>query len=146
MRNPIRRNGAAAPRPWLGNNRRTGVPLGLSLTIMATASGGAEPPTAQVQLRNEQTTQGLSLRLEQSQLRVPDDAADQQRAELRVRQERFDQYQLHQRQQAESAVLRQQERVEPLSMPGSGAAQRFQRQLHQQQDTGQRLQFRLNRR
>ena len=119
---------------------------GLSLALLGLLPVKAEPPTEQVQLRNEQTNQGLSLRLEQRQLRLPDEAPERQEAEQRLQQERLHQYQLHQRQQADSAVLRQRQRVEPLPTPESGVAKRTQRQLHQQQDAGQRLQFRLNRR
>jgi len=100
----------------------------------------------QVQLRNEQASQGLSLRLEQRQLRLPEESSARQRLEQGLRQEPLQQDQLHQRQQADSAILRQKQRADPLPTPESDAAQRSQRQLHQQQDVGQRLQFQLKRR
>jgi hypothetical protein len=111
--------------------------LGMSCSWLAMAPAWAEPPTAQVELRNEQADQGLSLRLEQRQLQVP---------EADVKRERFEQRQLQQRQQSDSAVLRQQRPVEPTPRLELDAAARSQRRLHQQQDAAQRLQFRLKRR
>jgi len=125
--------------PWLK------VLLGLWLGLLTMSRVEADPPNAAVELRNEQTKQGLSLQLEQRQLRVPEGAAEWQQADQDRRQERFQQYQLHQRQQGDSAVLRQQQRAEPAATPQADAAQRSQRQLHQQQDVGQRLQLRINR-
>lgn len=126
---------------------RLGVILGgLSLLFSATSPAGAEPPAGQVELRSEQASRGLSLRLEQRQVRLPDDAAGRQRAEQDLQRERFRQDQLHQRQLGDRAMLRQQERVEQLPKPKAGFAQRSQRRLHQQQEVGQRLQFRLERR
>lgn len=143
-------NGSAEPTASTGQllYRWRGLILsGVALGLLAVAPAWADPPTEQIELRNEQTNQGLSLRLEQRQLRLPEEPEERLRAEQHLQRERFQQDRLHQRQQIDSATLRLRQRVEPLPAPNQEeSAQRSQRQLHQQQDSGQRLQFRLDRR